>query len=138
MRLAKFVICFISICPCVASGASQGSWSKDSAGGVITVGNQEMRSQRMPPPADVPQNAVVERISWHISLLSRPPPSLKVMLCHSGACRQLSGLSGVLTPYSDWPAKENYQFIYIVKSRGQLRPALHVVRNHITVNYKRK
>ena len=115
---------------------SQGSWTKDSAGGHVSVGRQHMPGQPLHAPASIPASAKITRIQWHISLLNAAPPQhLVIKLCHAKACHQLDGLSGQFTPNSSWPANGSYYFIYSVETPGQLRPPLRVVRNGLTVNY---
>jgi flagellar protein FlhE len=124
------------VAPAYAHAMDTGSWSKDSAGGVLKIGNQIMTSQRLTAPNETPRNATVVRMSWHISLLTSPPAGLQIKLCHPGGCKRLNGLSGEFTPDTRWPANTIYHFVYSVQSKGTFRPTLNVVRNHLTVNYQ--
>lgn len=119
-----------------AQAATTGSWTQDGAGGHVSVGHQPSRSNALHPPSSVPANAKATRIHWQVSLLSSPAAELKIQLCHSQGCEQLQGLSGEFTPQSSWPANDTYYFVYTVNTRGQLHPALRVIRNKLTLNYK--
>ncbi|CNI15677.1 flagellar protein FlhE [Yersinia massiliensis] len=123
--------------PYTSQAATPGSWSKESAGGHVSVGRQLMLGQPLHAPESVPKTARATRIQWHISLLTTTLPlNLQIKLCHASACRQLDGLSGKFTPDPSWPANGSYYFIYSVATTGQLRPPLRVVNNGITVNYQ--
>lgn len=119
-----------------AATSTSGSWSRSSAGGSVSVGKQLLRGRPLFSPSALPSSATVTHFSWRITLLSPPPPGLQIKLCRSDKCFLLPSLAGqriVDHPLS--PAGE-FRFIYSVNSLGQLRPALNVVSNQLTVNYR--
>ncbi len=116
--------------------ASGGSWSRDSGGGVISVGNQIMTGPVLSPSGPVPIAASVSRISWRIRLLNPPPPGLEIKLCTQAQCVKLDALAGQRTLPASMGAGDSFQFVYSVNARGPLRPAVNVVSQHLTVNYR--
>ncbi|EBW9216097.1 MULTISPECIES: flagellar protein FlhE [Morganella] len=132
----KILLLIVALfCPDLQANTT-GSWQKESAGGLLSVGRQSMRGNVLEAPASVPLQASATRIYWQVALLSPPPAGLKIQLCYSGGCEKLYGLSGQFTPKSRWPADESYYFVYSVNAIGQLRPPLRVLRNSLTMNYK--
>lgn len=116
--------------------AAGGSWSRDSGGGVISVGNQIMTGPTLSPSGAVPPAANVSRISWRITLLNAPPPGLEIKLCTQAQCVKLDALAGQRTLPASMKPGESFRFVYSVNARGQLRPAVNVVSQHLTVNYR--
>lgn len=121
--------------PLIAQAAG-GSWSRDSGGGVISVGNQIMRGPALTPPGPVPAAASISRVSWRITLLNAPPPGLEIKLCTQAQCVKLDALAGQRTLPESMKPGDSFRFIYAVNARGQLRPAVNVVSQHLTVNYR--
>ncbi|NDJ55732.1 flagellar protein FlhE [Enterobacteriaceae bacterium 4M9] len=116
--------------------ASGGSWSRDSGGGVISVGNQIMTGPMLSPSGPVPLTASVSRISWRIRLLNPPPPGLEIKLCTQAQCVKLDALAGHRNLPESMRPGDSFQFMYSVNARGPLRPAVNVVSQHLTVNYR--
>mgnify|MGYP005982973877 FL=1 len=116
--------------------ASGGSWSRDSGGGVISVGNQIMTGPMLSPSGPVPIAASVSRISWRIRLLNPPPPGFEIKLCTQAQCVKLDALAGQRTLPASMRPGDSFQFVYSVNARGPLRPAVNVVSQHLTVNYR--
>ena len=50
----KTITFLIFLAPVYAHAMDTGSWSKDSAGGVLKIGNQIMTSQRLTAPNESP------------------------------------------------------------------------------------
>lgn len=117
----------------LAAAAASGSWSGDSAGGKVSVGNQTLTSR--PLNTTLPPAATFSRISWRISLLSAPPPGLQIKLCSQEKCIRLDSLSGQKSVGSSLTARGPFYFVYTVESQGQLLPPLNVVKNQLTINY---
>lgn len=134
MRFKGGLLLFLILSP--AAFAAGGSWTQKGAGGSLSVGNQIMTSRVLSPPAGVSIGSFASSVSWQIQLLSPPPYGLKIKLCTPKRCIRLPGLSGTLTVKEPLEARADYRFIYSVETRGQLRPTLHVISNHLTVNYR--
>lgn len=117
----------------LAASAASGSWSGDSVGGSVSVGNQTLSSRPLNPT--IPAAASLNRISWRISLLSPAPPGLQIKLCSQESCIVLDSLSGNKKVGSTLTARGPFYFVYSVASQGQLLPPLNVVRNQLTINY---
>ncbi|XTZ39337.1 flagellar protein FlhE [Salmonella enterica] len=135
MKCALWLALPLLVMPAAAQEKG-GAWSRTATGGRITLGQQLLIGHLIKAPASTPRSATITRFSWRIKLLSPPPPGLEIKLCRSDKCYQLPALSGsqsVKFPLS--PAGE-FRFIYNVNSLGQLHPALHVVSNQLTVNYR--
>lgn len=113
--------------------AASGSWSGTSAGGSVSVGGQILSSRPLNPT--LPAGARLSRISWRISLLSPPPPGLQIKLCSQNRCVLLDSLSGNKQVTTSLTASGPFYFVYSVESRGQLAPALNVIKNQLTINY---
>lgn len=120
----------------VAAQATGGAWSRTSAGGSVSVGKQLLRGRPLFSPSSVPPSATMTRFSWRITLLSPPPPGLQIKLCRSDKCFPLPALAGQRTLDAPFSAAGEFRFIYSVNSLGQLKPALNVVSNQLTVNYQ--
>ncbi|MCZ3383819.1 flagellar protein FlhE [Kosakonia sp. SOY2] len=119
-----------------ASAQTTGAWSASSAGGSVTTGKQLLRGRPLFSPESLSPSAQAVRISWRITLLSPPPPGLVIKLCRIDKCIPLPALSGERRIDVPLAANGEFRFIYSVNSLGQLRPALNVVRNQLTVNYR--
>lgn len=120
----------------VAAKTTSGSWSRSSAGGSVSVGKQLLRGRPLISPSSLPPVATVTQFSWRITLLSPPPPGLQIKLCRSDQCFLLPGLAGQKTVTNPLSPAGEFRFIYTVNSLGQLRPALTVVSNQLTINYR--
>jgi len=116
--------------------AVNGSWSGSAAGGRVSVGQQLLVSRPISPPGPLPAAARVTRIAWRIELLDPPPPGLRIKLCAPSACFALASLSGVQPVTRPLSPGDTFRFIYWVESRGALTPALQVVSNRLTLNYR--
>ncbi|WP_269745680.1 flagellar protein FlhE [Erwinia typographi] len=116
--------------------AGSGSWSKKSAGGTVSTGGQIMMSQAINAPLSVPDGASTSRISWRIQLLNPLPPGLEIKLCDERHCLPLDALSGQKNRSVPFSPRSRYRFIYSVNSAGTLSPALNVVSNQLTLNYR--
>lgn len=132
MSLRSLMLLPVFLLPLTASAAS-GSWSGDSVGGMVSVGNQTLSSRPLNPT--LPPAATLSRISWRISLLSPAPPGLQIKLCSQDRCIALDSLSGRKSVDASLTARGPFYFVYSVESQGQLRPPLHVVKNQLTLNY---
>lgn len=132
MSLRSLMLLPVFLFPLTVSAAS-GSWSGDSVGGVVSVGNQTLSSRPLNPT--LPSAATPSRISWRISLLSPAPPGLQIKLCSQDRCIALDSLSGQRSVGSALTARGPFFFVYSVQSRGQLMPPLNVVKNQLTINY---
>lgn len=119
-----------------ASAQTTGAWSASSAGGSVTTGKQLLRGRPLFSPESLSPTAQAVRISWRITLLSPPPPGLVIKLCRINKCVPLPSLSGQRRIDVPLAANGEFRFIYSVNSLGQLQPALNVVRNQLTVNYR--
>ncbi len=115
--------------------ASTGTWSQQSGGGTLTTGEILLVGRVIHAPAAVPHNAPVRSISWKINLLTPPPQGLEINLCSTTWCQPLPALSGHLTPVRHLSANGPFHFIYNVRYKGQLIPAVTVVRNQLTIGY---
>lgn len=119
-----------------AFAQTTGAWSASSAGGSVTTGKQVLRGRPLFSPESLSPSAQAVRISWRITLLSPPPPGLMIKLCRIDKCIPLPALSGQRRIDVPLAANGEFRFIYSVNSLGQLQPALNVVRNQLTVNYR--
>ena len=133
--MKRVLISFLLLAlPCAAK--TEGSWSQTSAGGSVNIGKQILRSRPLVSPAGISSAATIARFSWRITLLTPPPPGLEIKLCRSDRCLVLPSLSGQrIVDFPLSPAGE-FRFIYSVYSPGQLSPALTVVSNQLTINYR--
>ncbi|HEY3590910.1 MAG TPA: flagellar protein FlhE [Buttiauxella sp.] len=121
--------------PLVATAAS-GAWSQKTAGVVVSVGKQTMTGAPLSGPPSLPSSAQVSTLVWRVTLLTPPPPNLEIKFCDATACIRLDRLSGHKKLTSPLAARGPFRFIYSVASQGQLIPALHVVSNEVTINYR--
>lgn len=124
------------LCAALTAQAAGGSWSASSVGGRVSVGQQLLVSRPLAPPSPLPAAARVTRIAWRIDLLDAPPPGLRIKLCAPARCFSLAGLSGALAVTQPLSPGETFRFLYSVESRGALAPALQVVSNRLTLNYR--
>jgi flagellar protein FlhE len=113
-----------------------GSWSSSAVGGRVSVGQQLLVSRPLAPPGPLPAAARVTRIAWRIELLDPPPPGLRIKLCTPSLCFPLASLSGAQPITQPLSPGETFRFLYSVESRGVLTPALQVVSNRLTLNYR--
>lgn len=120
----------------LGSPAPAGSWSATSVGGRVSVGEQTLISRPLSPPGPLPASTRVRRLSWHIALLSPPPPELQIRLCTPSLCYPLQSLSGTRPISSPLSASQTFCFHYRVAHPGPLIPALQVVSNQLTLNYQ--
>ncbi|WP_435946132.1 flagellar protein FlhE [Dryocola sp. BD586] len=119
-----------------AVSAAGGAWSQKTAGVVISVGKQTMAGAALSAPAEVPASAKVSLLVWRVTLLTPAPAGLEIKLCNAAACIRLDRLSGQKKLAGPLAARGPFRFVYSVASKGQLIPALHVVSNELTVNYR--
>ncbi|MCT2386324.1 flagellar protein FlhE [Erwinia pyrifoliae] len=124
------------ILPLAVHASHSGSWSRQSFGGVIARGQQEITSRPLQPGGPLPTSAVVARVAWRITPDSAPPPGLKITLCSRGRCMALPALSGEQALPSSFPADGPFRFVYTTVTRGPLDPVLTILNNHLTVNYR--
>lgn len=136
MRRAIALLLACGLPPQTALAATTASWSQSSPGGVLSVGNQIMSGRPLSSSVAVPPQATVTRISWRISLLNPPPPELEIKLCTPTRCVKLDALAGQKTLPENMRPGDSWRFVYSVNQRGQLRPALNVVSQQLTVNYR--
>ncbi|MBK4716737.1 MULTISPECIES: flagellar protein FlhE [Tenebrionibacter/Tenebrionicola group] len=121
--------------PLLAQAAS-GAWSRESGGILLNVGSQTMSGPLLTPNGPIPASASITRISWRITLLNPPPPGLQIKLCTQARCVALDALAGQRALPAAMKPDDGFRFIYAVNARGQLRPPVNVVRQHLTVNYR--
>ncbi|EPE4190306.1 flagellar protein FlhE [Yersinia proxima] len=133
MKLFVLILLAVTSSPLVAS-ATNGSWSGNGAGGVISVGGQTLASRPLQP--ELPPTATLQRITWRIKLLSAPPPGLRIKLCSQQSCILLDSLAGQKSVDGILTSHGPFYFIYSVESQGQLLPPLNVVNNQLTINYR--
>lgn len=131
----KSVLFSLLILLAMPAGATSGAWSRQSSGGVVSVGKQLLIGRTLQSPTGVPSTALMHQFSWRITLLSPPPPGLEIKLCSNDKCFLLPALSGQLAVKGRISAFGDFRFIYSVNSIGQLRPPLNVVSNQLTINY---
>ncbi|ATZ12359.1 flagellar protein FlhE [Erwinia amylovora] len=122
--------------PIAVHASHGGAWSSQSFGGVISRGQQEITSRPLQPGAPLPASATAARVAWRITPDSAPPPDLKITLCSRGRCMALPALAGEQTLPSSFPADGPFRFIYSTVTRGSLQPALTILSNQLTVNYR--
>ncbi|WP_435927724.1 flagellar protein FlhE [Dryocola sp. BD613] len=135
MKLAKLIMLVALFTP-LAAGAAGGAWHQKTAGVVISVGKQTMAGAALSAPADLPASAQASLLAWRITLLTPPPRGLEMKLCSATTCIKLERLSGQKKLTAPLSARGPFRFVYSVAGRGQLIPALHVVSNELTVNYR--
>ncbi|HCR1907797.1 TPA: flagellar protein FlhE [Enterobacter kobei] len=121
------------ILPVAATG---GSWTGKSVGGNVSVGQQILTSRPLQAQGPLPRPTTITSVAWRIELLSPPPPGLQVKLCAPSFCFPLRGLAGAQQVSVPLSAGNTFRFLYSVNSRGPLMPALQVVSNQLTVNYR--
>lgn len=124
------------ILPLAVHASNSGSWSSQSFGGVISRGQQEITSRPLQPGGPLPPSAVAARVAWRITADSVPPQGLKITLCSRGRCMALPALAGEQTLPSSFPADGPFRFVYATVTRGALEPALTILSNQLTVNYR--
>lgn len=132
MKYLPLTLLFVTL----AGQATSGSWSTSSVGGSVSVGNQILVSRPLSASGTLPASAAVTRFAWRVELLSPPPPGLRIKLCTSSICFPLTSLSGELRVSVALSPRETFRFVYSVESRGVLAPALQVVSNRLTLNYR--
>lgn len=133
MKYLPLTLLFVML---VAEAASSGSWSSTSVGGSVSVGQQTLASRPLIASGLLAKPANITRVAWRIELLNPPPPGLQIKLCAQSVCFPLAGLSGVRQISVPLSPAEPFRFLYSVDSRGPLAPALQVVSNQLTVNYR--
>ncbi|ROP58320.1 flagellar protein FlhE [Enterobacter sp. BIGb0383] len=119
----------------LAAQAASGTWTGESVGGRVSVGQQILASRPLSAAGPLFSSATITRLAWHIELLTPPPPGLQIKLCARSVCFPLAGLSGVKQISAPLSPDETFRFLYSVNSRGPLTPALQVISNQLTVNY---
>ncbi|SFU20173.1 flagellar protein FlhE [Kosakonia arachidis] len=132
MKYLPLTLWFV-ILPVAATG---GSWTGKSVGGSVSVGQQILTSRPLQAQGPLSRAATITSVVWRIELLSPPPTGLQIKLCAPSFCiplRDLTGTQQVSVPLS---AGNTFRFLYSVNSRGPLMPALQVVSNQLTVNYR--
>lgn len=135
MKLAGLMVLTALLSP-LAAFATSGAWHQKTAGVVISVGKQTMAGAALRAPVGVPDSAQASLLVWRVTLLTPPPAGLEIKLCNTTTCFQLDRLSGQKKLSRPLAARGPFRFVYSVASRGQLIPALHVVSNELTVNYR--
>ncbi|EEF2419646.1 TPA: flagellar protein FlhE [Salmonella enterica subsp. enterica serovar Muenchen] len=121
--------------PLTSYSSNGGSWSEQTVGGTISIGNQLLISRSIHSPANIPKPSYSRTISWKINLLSPPPSGLTIKLCSQDGCVSIPSLSGQIHPAVRIPAYGTFYFIYTVKHNGQLLPPLTIINNRLTINY---
>jgi flagellar protein FlhE len=121
--------------PLLATAAS-GAWSQKTAGVVVSVGKQTVTGAALSAPAGLPPSAQASYLVWRIALLTPPPRGLEIKLCNATTCIRLERLSGQKKLTLPLAAHGPFRFVYSVASQGPLNPALHIVSNELTVNYR--
>ncbi len=116
--------------------AAGGSWSGKSRGDVITRGKQAFKSKSVSAPAALPAGAISSRVSWKITPDAPVAPYFDIKLCHGNQCIVLPGLSGEAQLPASFPASGPFHFVYSFKTRGPVIPALTILSNELTVNYR--
>lgn len=135
MKRAMLIAALLASAPASAL-AAHGAWSGKVAGPQLSVGKQSYAGPPLRPAAPLPQNAVISRIDWRITLLSSAPPGLEIKLCGVSACVTLDRLAGQRVAPLPFAPGEALRFIYAVNAYGQLRPPVQVVSSQVTVNYR--
>jgi Flagellar protein FlhE. len=116
--------------------AVDGSWTSQGYGGTLVHGQQWLQSQPVAPSSALPARAVAARISWKITPDRKPSQALKMKLCSANRCLPLSSLRGELTPPGYFPAEGPWRFEYMAATRGPLYPALTLLTNQLSVQYR--
>ncbi|WP_435952248.1 flagellar protein FlhE [Dryocola sp. BD626] len=116
--------------------AAGGAWSSQSRGSVITRGQQAFKSNPVMAPSSLPAGAVSSRVSWQITPDGTVPPYFDIKLCSVNRCIALPALAGTATLPASFPASGPFHFVYSFKTRGPLLPALTILSNRVTVDYR--
>lgn len=122
---------------CLAAQAASGSWTATNDGVELGYGLVRAESQVLRPMAPLPGKAArITSVSWRYQLLSAEPAGLQVQLCTAVRCIALGAGSGRSEAMNGEPADSEFRFVYYVRARGALNPALRVIGNQIIVNYE--
>ncbi|WP_343552920.1 flagellar protein FlhE [Pantoea sp.] len=116
--------------------ASDGSWSSQSFGGMMTRGQQVVKSQPVHPTSALPAGAIAKQLTWKISPDGPTPMGFMIKVCGGNRCLPLSGLSGEMPLPVSFPAGGPLRFEYYSSVRGNLSPPLTLLSNQVTVEYR--
>ncbi len=116
--------------------AADGSWSSSSFGGVMTRGQQLLRSRPIQPQTPPPAGAVARTLAWKITPDRPTPAGFSSKICADGRCLALAGLSGELKLPAGFPAGGPWRFEYYASVRGVLAPPLTILSNELTLGFK--
>ncbi len=118
----------------LAATAAGGSVTAASMGGITGAGGQTLVSRALAPA--LPPGARPYSLSWRIQLLGNPPAGLNIALCAPGGCLPLPGLAGRMSLSGAPALAAPLHFTYRVARPGRIVPALNVVQNQLTINYR--
>jgi flagellar protein FlhE len=133
MKAAAGLILLLAVPMAAIAG---GSWAGESRGAVITYGKQAFKSARISAPSALPARAISSRVSWKITPDAPVSPYFDIKLCAGFQCIALPGLSGSAKLPASFPAAGPLHFVYSFKTRGPVSPALTILSNRVTVNYR--
>jgi len=111
-----------------------GSWSQQTHGPTITTGLNYYRSPAIKMPSRLSGKTKTINVSWRI-LTSSVPHGLTIELCTHYRCQTLPNLHGSMSLPTGYSIQNAYFFRYKIKNRGQLHPAIFVIKNSLTINY---
>lgn len=116
--------------------AAGGAWSSKSWGGVISHGQQTLRSTPLHAAGELPQQAAVISIAWQITPDAPPPADLHITLCQQSRCRVLTSLNGEQPLPASFSPAGPFQFVYSLRRQGAIFPVLTILSNQLTVRYR--
>lgn len=116
--------------------AADGSWSSQSFGGSLTLGQQVLRSKPLQSPSPLPAGVVATRVNWKIQTDGLTPVGFRIRLCSAARCITLPGVAGERSLPGGMPAGGPFRFEYYSIAGGRFEAPLTVVRNQITVSYR--
>lgn len=116
--------------------AGDGSWSSQSFGGMMTRGQQVLKSQPVQPASSPPAGAIAKQLAWKITPDGATPMGFMIKVCGGNRCLPLSGLSGEMVLPVNFPAGGPLRFEYYSSVRGALSPPLTILSNQVTVEYR--
>ncbi|KML24123.1 hypothetical protein VL10_09365 [Leclercia adecarboxylata] len=119
----------------LSARAETGSWSQETYGGRTSVGGQIVAGRPLVAPP-LPRPARVVSLSWQIALSTPAPPELEIKLCNAEKCLYIPTLRGHLRVRTAFSVTGPWRFIYMVNREGKLSPALNVLSNQLTINYR--
>ncbi|MBS3049080.1 flagellar protein FlhE [Enterobacter mori] len=118
--------------------AADGSWSSQSFGGTLTLGQQVLKSKPVQSASPLPAGVVATRVNWKIRTDGLTPIGFRIRLCSATQCLILPGYNGELALPAGMPAAGPFRFEYYSTAGGRFDSPLTVLSNQVTVSYRHR